>query len=167
VIPTLPSQSSQIIANIQAMTSKLGAFDYKGLEAKINDMLDEASAKVAGIPFGDYNQKLEDLLAPLSTLDPHVLHAQVDAFLARLERYRAMASVPNAEVIHQSANMLGMSANAQAGIEQLHNNLKTLRESLKVNSELRQQMDQMLQKVGGLASSLRQQANSLEEQPGQ
>jgi paraquat-inducible protein B len=166
VIPTIPSNSSQLISQVVTWTNMIGQYDFHGLEVTINAKLDAASAKVASIPFGEYDQKLQAVLAPLRSMDGPGLDAKLHAFLGRLQRYRAIAGIPQSEVVQQSGNMLGLTENAQASIENFRVNLKALRETLQSDGQLRQGMDQMLLRASTLANSLKQQANSLEEQPG-
>jgi paraquat-inducible protein B len=165
VIPTLRSNSSQIIERIQTLTTTLGDFDYKGLEAKINAILDAGLAKVSGIPFDQYNQKALGLLGPLSSMNPAVWQQRVSTVLAQVEHARDAAALPHGRIVELSGGMVGMSAEARANVEKFQANLEVMRKDLEPEGELRVKLDTFLLNTAKLANSLHQQAAQMQERP--
>ena len=165
VIPTIQSNSSQYITHVVTWTNTLGQFDYHALEAKINDMVDQATNKVMAIPFDRYSQKVLDTLAPLEALNQSAWSRQLAQVVALTEKYRAGVGVQGGAVMKESANLIGLSEEARTGLDKFQAQMETLRSSLQPGGAGRQELDQMLLQTTSLARSLRQQATAVEEQP--
>jgi len=161
-IPTVPSTSSQYIAHVVEWTNMLGQFDYHGLEMKIDDMVDEATTKVMAIPFDRYNQKVLDALAPLDGLNENAWSQQLAGMVAQIGQSQSVIGIQGGAVVKESGKLIGLSEDAQAGMEKFQTQMESLRHGLEPQGERRQQVDQVLERATSLAKSLQQQAVELE-----
>ncbi len=164
-IPTRQSNGSQYIAHVVLWSNKLGQFDYHALEVMINEKLDQATARVAGLTFASDNQSLLAALAPLEGLDASTWNQRFASLLEEENSYRASADRWQGTIVQQSASVIQMGTDARAGLGRLEAQMQALRDGLQPEGETRQSWEQMLQQTTDMAKSLRQKATDLEEPP--
>jgi len=158
----IPSEPTQI----QAMMENLASLDIKGISTNINNLIVRVDALVENMRMGEITAGLTNTLGSLNRLlsSPDITNS-LASVRTTLDQYRALGEKLTARVDPLAESVTNSLAEANRTLAQLRGVAENLRNTLRPDAPLSQDLSQLLNQLAGTAESVSTLLEFLKQHP--
>jgi paraquat-inducible protein B len=160
--PEIPTEPTQI----QELFNNLASLDIKGIETNVNALLVKLDTVLSRLDMVAVNAGITNALSSIGRLvsSPEITNSLIAA-RATLDQYRSLGEKLNSRVDPLAESITNSLAEANGTLAQLRGAADNLRNMLRPDSQLRTDLDQLLQQLAGTAESISTLVEFLKQHP--